>query len=104
MRLCEDLQETTVSSFQSVIDAYNALRSAITDFELDTKDNKDLSFESSYISDFIKQELKDKLINTQDAILDLYFPIDYADDEDDHIKAGERYRTSKEVRENIFKW
>ena len=62
MRLCEDLQETTVSSFQSVIDAYNTLRSAINDFELDTKDNKDLSFESSYISDFIKQELKINLL------------------------------------------
>ena len=103
MRLCEDLQEVAVNSFQAVIDAYNVLHTAVNDFELDTKDNKDLSFESSYISDFINQELKDKLINTQDTILDLYYPIDYADDEDDHVKAGERYRTSKETRENIFK-
>lgn len=104
MRLCEDLQETAVNSFQAVINAYNVLLTAVNDFESDTKDNKDLSFEASYISDFVKEELNDKLINTQEAILDLYYPIDYADDEDDHVKAGERYRTSKEVRENIFEW
>ncbi len=104
MRLCEDLQEETIAKFQEILDSYNIFWRTCSDFEEICKENDNLKFESNYLFDFCKEEINNKLKNTQDAILDEFYPIDYADEEEDPVKAGDRYQNSKEIRDNIFKW
>ena len=102
MILHEDLEESIIESFQAILDKYQEFREECVVFNSICQDNKNLKSESNYLYDFVTDELWDKLKSTKEEILDEFYPIDYADDEEDPDVAGDIYRDSKELRDSIF--
>lgn len=102
MRLNESVQEDVISYFKEILDKYYELKDLCSDLADASESDKDINYQTEYLYDFVKEELWSKIKATKEEILDVYYPIDYADDEDDADKAGERYRDSKEKREKIF--
>ena len=104
MRLVEEVtQQEIIDSFKEVLVKYDEFHDAVNNLSVLCDDVKDLNSNGDSLYKFCTDELGQHIHDMEEDILDVYYPIDYADDEDDRDLARERYQNSKDERDLVFK-
>lgn len=102
MKLAESIQDEVFDQFKVIKSTFKEFKESCEHLEELTKDSEGIKVDISYFTDFITNEVGDRLDSLKNAILDEYIPIDYGDEESDYQKASQKYRDSIEARETAL--